>query len=292
MPYCRTDAAQPPLLTCVTCNDANRETMIHLPAIGTAHAIRIAGADARRFAQAQFAGDVNALVPGHWQWNAWLTPAGRVRALLWLIDTGDDGLLALLRGGDAARAVVDLRRYVLRAQVTLDAVRFAMRAGGAQPNGTVIGDSAGLTLGCSERSLHLASPVTESVDAAARDAWTLADIRAGWPILPEGEPEFLPPALGLKRLGAIAFDKGCYPGQEIAARLHFRGGHKWQLCHLRGPGLLSLGAARDAAGEELFIIAAVCEDGVGEALAVVNVTINNEINVMDNCYRVVSSFVV
>jgi hypothetical protein len=33
----------------------------------------------------------------------------------------------------------------------------------------------------------------------------------------------------MERLGAVAFDKGCFPGQEIAARLHFLGGHKRHL---------------------------------------------------------------
>lgn len=37
---------------------------------------------------------------------------------------------------------------------------------------------------------------------------------------------FVPQALELERIGALSFDKGCYPGQEIAARLHFRGGNK------------------------------------------------------------------
>jgi len=32
----------------------------------------------------------------------------------------------------------------------------------------------------------------------------------------------------------VRFDKGCYPGQEIAARLHFRGGNKRELVRLRG----------------------------------------------------------
>ena len=46
------------------------------------HAVlALAGRDAAKFAQAQFMGDVDALAPGHWHWNGWLTPKGRVLAL-------------------------------------------------------------------------------------------------------------------------------------------------------------------------------------------------------------------
>src|SRR5690606_9815463 len=33
---------------------------------------------------------------------------------------------------------------------------------------------------------------------------------------------FLPHDLGLVRLGAVSFDKGCYLGQEIIARMHYK----------------------------------------------------------------------
>jgi hypothetical protein len=69
-----------------------------------------------------------------------------------------------------------------------------------------------------------------TIDTSARDAWRLADIAAGLPWLDVAtQDEFVPQSLGLERLDAVRFDKGCYPGQEIAARLHFRGGNKHRL---------------------------------------------------------------
>jgi len=35
--------------------------------------------------------------------------------------------------------------------------------------------------------------------------------------------QFTPHMLNLDLLGAVSVDKGCYPGQEIVARTHFRG---------------------------------------------------------------------
>jgi folate-binding Fe-S cluster repair protein YgfZ len=40
----------------------------------------------------------------------------------------------------------------------------------------------------------------------------------------------LPHELDLHHLNAISFDKGCYTGQEIIARMHYRGKLKNRLC--------------------------------------------------------------
>ena len=49
---------------------------IKLPSMAV---IGLNGPDAVAFAQAQFCNDVPSLADGHWQWNAWLSPQGRVR---------------------------------------------------------------------------------------------------------------------------------------------------------------------------------------------------------------------
>src|SRR5699024_8855736 len=49
-------------------------------------------------------------------------------------------------------------------------------------------------------------------------------IDAGLPqITAATQSEFVPQMLNLHWLMAIDFDKGCYPGQEVIARLHYRG---------------------------------------------------------------------
>jgi len=50
-------------------------------------------------------------------------------------------------------------------------------------------------------------------------------------IYPETSEKFLPHELGLQNTSAISFTKGCYTGQEIIARMHYRGKLKSQLCH-------------------------------------------------------------
>ena len=52
--------------------------------------VTLEGPDAVAFAHAQFANDVAALAPGCWQWNAWLTPKGRVIAVFALARPAED----------------------------------------------------------------------------------------------------------------------------------------------------------------------------------------------------------
>ena len=52
----------------------------------------------------------------------------------------------------------------------------------------------------------------------------IADIEAGIAeIYPETREQFTPHELNYHQLGAISFDKGCYIGQEIVARMHYLG---------------------------------------------------------------------
>lgn len=276
-----------PLLTYapISCN------RFSMPVIAThAHCLVIEGDDARHFAQAQFAGDVDALLPNHWQWNAWLDARGRVRALMHLADPGDGRLLALLRGGDAAQFANALGRFVLRAKARVTALVYGGVAEGAMAAGACAAGPAGPVFGYGERSLRLVEPGL-ALDADASRDWRLADIRAGWPSLPTGDPEFLPPALGLERLAAVAFKKGCYPGQEIVARLHYRGGHKLGLFHVRGAAGLPPGATLAAEGiGPVRVLDCVTCQSLNEALVVAPRMRTRKINVLSCNYDVVSRF--
>jgi len=64
------------------------------------------------------------------------------------------------------------------------------------------------------------TPLTQPAPA---DAWTLATIRAGFgEVHLESRELFTPQSLNYQLVGAISFRKGCYTGQEIVARLHYK----------------------------------------------------------------------
>ena len=127
--------------------------------------------------------------------------------------------------------------------------------------------------GPQKRIAWLGPASIEARNPAALAAWRLADIAAGLPWIDAAtRDEFVPQALGLERIEAVRFDKGCYPGQEIAARLHFRGGTKQSLHRLILPGAESesAGTAIMAAGARVgtVLYGARLPQGMLEVLAV------------------------
>lgn len=261
-----------------------------LPAIGEVHCLVIAGAEARRFAQAQYTSDVDALRAGQWQWSAWLNPAGRVIALMQLFAVGDARLVAVLRGGNPEALRAGLARYLLHAQATLVLETRTARAGGPRPLATAQSEDDCVVLGCGSRSLWL-DPTPARVDAAARSAWRLADIRAGWANVPAGEARHLAPALGLVRLGAIATRKGCYPGQEIMARLQHRGDRTRGLYHVRGQRALLPGehTNRDRARSVWVLDVEATADGC-EALVTAPPLDAQTVDIDGDAYEIVAAF--
>ncbi len=60
-------------------------------------------------------------------------------------------------------------------------------------------------------------------------AWHALSLRAGFmSIYPNSRGIFLPHNLGLHRTNTISFEKGCYKGQEIIARMHYKAKLKHQ----------------------------------------------------------------
>jgi hypothetical protein len=196
-----------------------------MPTPYSAQTLLLEGPDAIAFAQAQFSSKVNSLAIGEWQFSAWLNPQGRVRALFHLARVADDRLLLLLRGGSAAMMADALQRFVFRSKLTLTASSLrALVTGPALAMHRVRVEGETLSLGCDDHSMQV------TAEGESDDRWHLPQIQQGWPWLPDSAlEELLPPALSLQRLQAVVIDKGCYPGQEIVARLHYRGGNKQHL---------------------------------------------------------------
>lgn len=232
-----------------------------------AETLLIEGPDALAFAHTQFSSNVQSLAVGAWQFSAWLNAQGRVCALFHLARLDEQRLLLLLRGGDAATLGESLRRYVFRSRLTLQASPWRMLAtNAALPLHAMLNASDAVVLGCDTHSLRLA------VDGDGDTQWRLPQLRQGWPWLPASTQEtLLPPALSLHRLQAVAIDKGCYPGQEIVARLHWRGGHKRHLCNVRLTRSATPGTILHRDGNDAGVLLDVVDGGNSiDALAVLN----------------------
>lgn len=80
-----------------------------------------------------------------------------------------------------------------------------------------------------EQELVAACP---GLETSKSEAWQLADVRAGLPVIvPATSCEFVPQMVNLDLLDGISFSKGCYTGQEIVARMRFLGRVKRRMLH-------------------------------------------------------------
>nr|WP_199038480.1 folate-binding protein [Dyella sp. ASV24] len=239
----------------------------------SANTLLLEGADATAFAQAQFSSNVQSLAIGTWQFGAWLDAQGRVLALFHLARLADDVLLLLLRGGDAASMAQSLQRFVFRSKVKLSVPEpRALSTGPALETYAARREADAYVLGCGDHSMVIGA-------SASNDAWRQPQIDLGWAWLPNNTlGALLPQAISLERLQAVAFDKGCYPGQEIVARLHYRGGLKRHMhcvvlsqridggtvLHRSGENGIQL---LDVTGDDARIQAlAVIDDGLSDAM--------------------------
>jgi tRNA-modifying protein YgfZ len=220
--------------------------------------IRARGPDAVTFLHGQFSNDVCALNAAHSQLASYNNPQGRMYAVLRLNRRGDDVLLRLPTAM-AADILRRLRMYVLRSKVTLEsadvelvmfgvsgpnAVAAIERVLGNAPteiDGVVTAETATITRvpGPYPRFEITLPP------AAAETAWERLrsgcvpvgdevadwlDISAAVPtITPATSEAFVPQMANLDLLNGISFTKGCYPGQEIVARMQYLGKLKQRL---------------------------------------------------------------
>ncbi|MEX2353674.1 MAG: hypothetical protein WD709_05760 [Gammaproteobacteria bacterium] len=210
--------------------------------------IKISGDDARSFLQAQFTCDMNMNNPGYARPGAWCNPKGRVIANF-LILSNNDSYLLLLPTELINKVCQRLQMFVLRSKVEIqnpgdtygcyglyidDPDAFISREIpaniiAAQLPGAIPGRI--ILAGPVDALDALASTFPQTgINAAGLADWEALDIEAGIPwILADTSEQVLPQELNLDRLDGLSYNKGCYPGQEIVARLHFRGQLKRRL---------------------------------------------------------------
>jgi len=64
----------------------------------------------------------------------------------------------------------------------------------------------------------------QGIQLAPKNSWEQLDIEVGLPMIwPQSKEKFTPQQVNLDLIGGVSFSKGCYPGQEVVARLHYLG---------------------------------------------------------------------
>lgn len=225
--------------------------------------LRASGEEAQAFLQNLLSNDIRNVDASHAQLSSFNTAKGRMLAVFTIWRDGEDYLLQL-----PAALLEPLRKklsmYVLRTKVKISDAsdeRVCLGVSGSTAATLLQQIATELpqqTMGCvNHNGMHIlklgtaryqltTSPaqapalwdsLNQGAQAVGVGCWDWLNIRAGVPtVLAQTQEAFVPQMANLDALGGINFKKGCYPGQEIVARMHYLGKLKRRmyLAHLAG----------------------------------------------------------
>lgn len=261
---------------------AHNTVLCDLSQFGT---LRVSGEEAQSFLQNLLSNDIREAGVTRAQLSSFNTAKGRMLATLLIWREGDDYLLQLpLSLAEAIRKKLSM--YVLRAKVKVtDAgngiislglsgasaqavlreqfgelpqrqLGMAAIAQGGIIQGSVmrIGDTRWQINTTTQHAPSLWKIFSRNAQPVGSACWDWLNIRSGIPvILAQTQEQFVAQMVNLELIGGVNFRKGCYPGQEIVARMQYLGKLKRRmyLAHLAYPAHPDSGSIPQA-GDELF----------------------------------------
>jgi len=252
--------------------------------------ISVHGEDAETFLQGQFTNDIRKVTDGHSQLSGLCNQKGRLLATFRVFRRGDSYYLCL-----PATMVEDvikrLRMFVLRSKVTLEDasdtfVHIGVSGDGAElelrkfagewPETVNAAVQAGNHTIIRVPGIHPSYEIFTTVDDARQlwdqlnvqsapigaDAWQLLDIQAGIPVIsPQTREAFVPQMTNLQLIDGVSFQKGCYTGQEIVARMQYLGKLKRRMYRAR------VESASQLTGEEEIFAADNTQQSIGKLVS-------------------------
>ena len=281
------------------CTAAQGTVLCDLSQFGT---LRVSGEEAQTFLQNLLSNDIREVSATRAQLSSFNSPKGRMLASM-LIWRNDDGYLMQLPRDLCEPMRKKLSMYVLRAKVKISDVSneiVSLGLSGAaaqeilhrqfgelpqQPFGFIDTEQAGV-LRFSDTRFQISTAVqhaptlwqllSQHAQPAGSLCWDGLNIRAGIPvILPQTQEHFVPQMVNFELLGGVNFKKGCYPGQEIVARMQYLGKPKRRmyLAHIDGneapqPGDELFSAEMEGQASGTIVNAAPAPGGGYDVLAV------------------------
>ena len=259
------------------------------------------GPDAAKFLQGQITTDVRELADGHWKLGAQCNLKGRMEASFVLAQPEPEQILLRCHASLTETLAQSLQKYAVFSKVSISDVsdswrRLGLIGPGACDLITAATDLPTMEVGqmktCDniialrlepqryelwvrdEQAQSLWQQLVSHCQLAGSDLWRLADIRTGWAeITAANAGEFSPHELHYPLIGAVSFKKGCYTGQEVVARLHYKGKLKKHMARigLSGGEPTLAAAVVDTAGTRRGALVNLAPSGPAswEALAVI-----------------------
>jgi folate-binding protein YgfZ len=190
--------------------------------------VRVRGPEARAFLQGLVTGNVVTLGANEARWAALLSPQGKI-LFDFLMSVEPDAILLDVKAEKIPDLIKRLTMYKLRAKVEI--LDESERLGVIALYGGVIGEGARDTRhpDMGTRILATAAEIPAAMLTFGGDAG-LGDYNSHRIALgvPEGGVDFVygdafPHEADMDQLNGVDFKKGCFVGQEVVARMHYRG---------------------------------------------------------------------
>ena len=185
------------------------------------HIIRISGPDRISFLQGLVSCDITKAAHDNAVYGAFLTPQGKFLHDFFCLRDDQDNVLIDIRADRAEDLIRRLRPFRLRSQVTIDLAAelgvVAHFSGSAPASGWVVADPRLNAMGWRE--------ITDAAPADNGDLYHQHRLYHG---IGEAVEDIVPEQTILLEanfdvLNGIDLQKGCYMGQEVTARSHYRG---------------------------------------------------------------------
>jgi len=256
--------------------------------------LEVDGEDSADFLQNQFTNDINALDTGKSQLNGWCTPKGRMLAIFQVIRVAKERFLLLLPDELSDSIEKRLQMFVMRSKVTITNISDQqVRIGVSGPDAEQqlsslidhlpenIDDTAAtentrivrlrptlyprfLIITDTTHAGKIWSHLDVKATPVSRGAWELLDIRAGVPSIKEQTQEsFVPQMVNLQAINGLSFTKGCYPGQEVVARMEYLGKLKRMMYRIT-----IIDESQPESGDRLYSTSSSSPQGAGEIVSV------------------------
>jgi len=196
---------------------------------------RCFGNDAEAFLQSQFTVDVCSISAGGWSLSGYCSPKGRLLAVFFICRQGNDFLLST-HDSLADSVIARLSMYVMRADVSFESLtdqNLAFHDNRTSGSGVLHSQSDSFSL---QDLLEISTiDAAASKETASSISFRNLCIELGLPIISGPLSEaMIPQSVNLDLIGGVSFTKGCYPGQEIVARVRYRGKPKQRMIRATG----------------------------------------------------------
>ncbi|MGJ3232135.1 MAG: YgfZ/GcvT domain-containing protein [Oceanicaulis sp.] len=214
--------------------------------------IAVTGADARSFLQRVITKGPDGAAPERALFSALLTPQGKVLADFILFDDGAGGLLFDVPASEAESLVKRFTLYRLRSKAEI-VLRDDLSVAAARGEGEAELKTVALAASADPRApaLGLRAVVPAGGPDSDLQAYHAARIAAGVPEFGAdyGAGEVFSTDVNHDRLNGIDYKKGCFVGQEVASRMHRKGGVRKRTLRLEFDGDAPAPGAELLAGE-------------------------------------------